>query len=93
MAAQRRAAGRHAEAAREKLKTHPDTCTSAGDRTVDGQAATTYRVHDRENGTDSIVYILRSTGMLLGQDLTLPDGSLMKTRYEYRGVQPPAGVK
>ena len=61
--------------------------------TVDGQAVTTYRVHDRENGTDSIVYILRSTGMLLGQDLTLPDGSLMKTRYEYRGVQPPAGVK
>ena len=81
------------EAAREKLKTHPDTCVDAGRETVDGQAVTAYKVHDRENGTDSIVYILKSTGMLLGEDLTLPDGSLVKTRYEYTGVRPPAGVE
>ena len=57
------------------------------------RAVTAYKVHDRENGTDSIVYILKSTGMLLGEDLTLPDGSLVKTRYEYTDVRPPAGVK
>ena len=80
------------EAAREKLKTHPDTCTEAGAGAIDGHAVTTYRVHDRESGTDSIVYVLKSTGMLLGQDLTLPDGSLVKTRYEYTNVHPPPGV-
>ncbi len=81
------------EAAREKLKTHPDTCTDAGVETVDGQSVTTYRVHDNESGTDSLVYILKSTGLLLGQTLTLPDGSIMKTRYEYTNVRPPAGMK
>ena len=80
------------EAAREKLKTHPDTCTDARDETVDGQAVTTYKVHDRESGTDSLVHILKSTGLLLGETLTLPDGSLVKTRYEYTNVHPPPGV-
>lgn len=81
------------EAAREKLKTQPDTCADAGGGTIDGRAVKTYKVHDRESGTDSIVYVLKSTGLLLGQDLTLPDGSLVKTRYEYQDVRPPAGVK
>lgn len=80
------------EAAREKLKTHPDTCTDARDETVDGQAVTTYRVHDRENGADSLVHILKATGLLLGETVTLPDGSLVKTRYEYTNVHPPPGV-
>lgn len=81
------------EAAREKLKTHPDTCTDARDETVDGQAVTTYKVHDGERGTDALVHILKSTGLLLGETLTLPDGSTVKTRYEYGDVRPPAGVK
>ena len=81
------------EAAREKLKTHPDTCADAGDETVDGHAVTTYKVHDKESGADSLVHIFKSTGLLLGQTLTLPDGSIMKTRYEYTNVQPPAGMK
>ena len=37
------------------------------EETVDGRAVTAYKVHDRENGTDSIVYILKSTGMLLAR--------------------------
>ncbi len=81
------------EAAREKLKTHPDTCADAGRETVDGQAVTAYRVHSNESGTDSIVHILKSNGWLLGQTLTLPDGSVVKTRYEYTNVRPPPGVK
>lgn len=81
------------EAAQEKLKTHPDTCTVAGDRTIDGQAVTTYKVHNKESGSDSLVHILKSNGRLLGQTLTLPDGSVVNSRYEYSNVQPPAGVK
>lgn len=81
------------EAAQEKLKTHPDTCTDLGDQSVDGQAATTYTVHNRESDTDSQVSILKSNGLLLGQTLSLPDGSVMKTRYDYANVQPPADVK
>jgi hypothetical protein len=80
------------EAAREKLKTHPDTCVAAGEATVDGQPVMTWTVHNGESETDSQVHIL-SSGLLLGQTLTLPDGSVVKTRYDYANVQPPAGVK
>jgi len=66
-------------AAQEKLKTHPDTCTDARDETVEGHAVTTHKVHDKEGGTDSLAHIFKSTGLLLGQTLTLPDGSLVKT--------------
>lgn len=79
-------------AAQERLRTHPDTCTLDGDETVDGQAVTTYKVHSNADGTDSRVHILKSTGLLLGQTLTRPDGSVVKTRYDYTNVQPPAGV-
>ncbi len=81
------------EAAREKLKTHPDTCSVVGDQTVDGQAVTTYKVHNKEEGTDSLVHILKATGLLLGQTLTRPDGSVVKTRYDYSNVQPPTGLQ
>lgn len=81
------------EAAREKLQTHPDTCTVAGDQTVDGQAVTTYKVHNNEAGTDSLVHILKANGLLLGQTLTLPNGSVVTTRYDYTNVQAPAGVQ
>ena len=81
------------ESAQEKLKTHPDTCTVTGDQTVDGHAVTTYKVHNNAEGTDSLVHLLKSTGQLLGQTITLPDGSLVKTRYDYTNVQPPEGVQ
>jgi hypothetical protein len=81
------------EAAQEKLKTHPDTCTVAGDQTVDGLAVTTYKVHNNESGTDSQARILKSNGLLLGQTLILPNGSVVKTRYDYANVQAPEGVK
>jgi hypothetical protein len=81
------------ENAQEKLKTHPDICTAAGAENINGQAVTTYKVHNNENETDSQVQILISSGLLLGQSVTMPDDSRMDIRYEYTNVQPPAGVK
>jgi hypothetical protein len=80
------------EAAQDKLKTHPDVCTTAGTETINGQAVTVYKVHNNESDTDSLVRVLTSSGLLLGQTLTLPDGAHMEIRYEYAHVQPPAGV-
>jgi len=40
------------ESAREKLRTHPDTCTLLGDQTADGQSVTVYQVHSNDTGTD-----------------------------------------
>jgi hypothetical protein len=80
------------EAAQDKLKTHPDVCTAAGTETINGQPVTVYKVHNNESETDSLVRVLKSSGLLLGQTLTLPDGARMEIRYEYAHVQPPAGV-
>jgi hypothetical protein len=80
------------EAAQEKLKTHPDSCTSTGSETINGQAVTTYRVHNNEVDTDSKVWILKSSGLLLGQSLNLPGNSRMEVRYEYTNIHAPAGV-
>lgn len=77
----------------EKLKTHPDTCTPLGDQSVDGQSVTAYTVHNDESGTDSQVTVLKSSGLMHGSTITLPNGSRVQSRYEYANVQPPAGVK
>ncbi|MEP6548682.1 MAG: hypothetical protein ABJD53_14565 [Gammaproteobacteria bacterium] len=80
------------EAAQEKLKTHPDVCTAAGTETIAGQAVITYKVHNNESDTESLVRILKSSGLLLGQSVTLPGDSHMEIRYEYTNVHPPVGV-
>lgn len=79
------------EAAQEKLKTHPDTCTLVGDQSVAGQSVTVYKVRNNETGGQQLVRILKSDGLLAGSTLTLPDGAVVETRYEYRNVQAPAG--
>ncbi|MGH8040788.1 MAG: hypothetical protein ACREPN_01955 [Rudaea sp.] len=81
------------EAAQEKLKTHPDTCTFVGDQTVDGQAVEVYKAHNNEFGTNQEVRIFKSNGLMQGGKLVLPNGSTVETRYDYTNVQPPAGVK
>jgi hypothetical protein len=68
-------------------------CVDVGDRSVDGQAATTYKLRNGESSTDAQVHILQSNGLLLGQTLSLADGSVVRTRYDYADVQPPADVK
>jgi hypothetical protein len=80
------------EAAQEKLKTHPDTCTFVGDQMVDGQAVGVYKAHNNESDANQQVRILKSNGLMQGGTLTLPDGSTVETRYEYSNVQAPAGV-
>jgi hypothetical protein len=81
------------ETAQENMKTHPDTCAVLGDQTAGGQALTAYKVHNNDVGTDSQVRVLKSSGLLQGQTLTMPDGSVVETRYDYGNVQAPAGVK
>lgn len=81
------------DAAQEKLKTHPDVCTATGDQVVDGQAVSVYAARNKEMGTEQTVRIFKSSGLMQGGSLTLPDGTLVETRYEYDRVQPPPGVK
>ena len=80
------------EAAQEKLKTHPDTCTLVGDQNMAGQSVTVYKVRNNETGGEQLVRILKSSGLMAGSTLTLPNGTVVETRYEYRNVQAPAGV-
>ena len=75
--------------ARDKLKTHPDTCSVVGTRLAGGQRVTVYKVHSKESGTDQQVRILNSSGLLQGGTATLPDGMTVDTRYEYGNVQAP----
>ena len=81
------------EAAQEKLRKRPDTCVLAGEQTAGGQAVTAYKVHNNEAGTDQVVHILKSNGLLQSASLKLPDGSVVDTRYEYTDVHAPAGVQ
>jgi hypothetical protein len=81
------------EAAQEKMKTHPDTCTLIGDQYIGGRAVTAYKVHDNEYGIDSEVRILKSSGLVQGESTRSPDGAVRETRYEYGNVGAPAGVQ
>jgi hypothetical protein len=80
-------------AAQEKLKTHPDTCTPMGDQMVGGQAVSVFKAHSNEMETDQTVRIFKSSGLMQGATLMLPNGVTMETRYEYDNVQAPPGVK
>lgn len=80
------------ELAQEKLKTHPDTCASAGTETIDGKAVITYKVHNNEGDTDSLVRVLTSSGLLWGQSVILPGNARMEIRYEYTNVRAPVGI-
>lgn len=81
------------EAAQDKLKTHPDTCTLIGDQSVNGQSVSVYKVHSSETGADQQVRLLKSDGLIQGGTATLADGIAVETRYEYDNVQPPTGVQ
>ena len=80
--------------AREKLKTHPDTCTLAGNQTVDGQPVSVYTISDAEagSGPGGQLRILKSNGLLQGGTQNLGD-QMIETRYDYIHVQAPAGIQ
>jgi hypothetical protein len=77
------------EAAQEKLKTHPDVCTLVGERTEGNEVVSVYKAHSKELGTDQEVRILKSSGLLQGGTMKLPNGSVVETRYEYGNVAAP----
>lgn len=79
--------------AQNKLKTHPDACTSVGDQTVDGEAVSVYKAHNNETGTDQQVRIFKSSGLMQSGSLTLPDGTVVEGRYHYDNVHAPAGAQ
>ena len=80
------------ENAQEKLKTHPDTCSFVGDQTADGQAVSVFKAHSNDSGTDQVVRIVKSSGLMQGGTLTLPNGTV-ETRYDYSNVEAPAGAQ
>lgn len=69
-----------------------ETCRALGDEAVDGETATVYTLHN-DAGADSRLWVLKANGLLLRQSITLPDGSLVDSRYDYTNVAPPAGVR
>lgn len=79
------------ELTQEKLKTHPDTCVRIGDQAAGGEAVAVYKVHNNEFGTDQVVRIFKSSGLMQGGTVSLPNQSA-EMRYEYTNVQAPAGV-
>ena len=80
------------EDACEKLKTHPATCTLVGDQSIDGQAATLYKIHSKEANTEDQEWISKSSGLPVHAKSTRPDGSSSEMRYEFTNVRAPAGV-
>lgn len=81
------------EDAREKQKTHPATCTLVGDQSIDGQAATLYKIHNKETNTDDQAWISKSSGLPVHVKSTHPDGSSAEMRYEFTNVRAPTGVQ
>ena len=80
-------------AAQEQMKAHAETCTRIGDQNVAGQGVTVYKAHNNTTGGEQLVRILKSNGLLAGSTMTLPNGTVIETRYEYERVQAPAGVR
>jgi hypothetical protein len=78
------------EMAQERLRSDQGTCMPLGEQTVDGQAVVAYTVHANQGHTESQVRIEKSSGLLQGQTLTLPNGSVLVTRYDYTDVKAPA---
>lgn len=78
--------------AQEKRKEEdPDErCRIVGDDTIAGDAAQVYTLGN-ETGAGSKLWISKATGALLRQTITLPDGSISDSRYEYKNVQAPEG--
>ena len=79
--------------AQEKRKEEdPDEkCRIVGDDTIAGDAAQVYTLGN-ETGAGSKLWISKATGALLRQTITLPDGSISDSRYEYKNVQAPEAV-
>lgn len=81
------------EAAQEKLKTHPDTCTRVGEQSVGGEDVSVYKVHNNEMDIDSQLRIFKSNGLVQGQTTASPGGNTREVHYEYDHVQAPAHVR
>lgn len=81
------------EDAREKSKTHPATCTMVGNQSIDGQATTLYKVHEKETDMDEQIWISRSSGLPVRAKSESADGSGGDMRYDYTNVHAPAGVR
>lgn len=80
------------ETAKENLQTHPDVCTAQSARTIDGRPVDVYAVHNKEAGTDQEVRLSKSSGLLQGSTLKLPNGDVIETRYDYADVKAPPGA-
>ncbi len=79
--------------AQEKAKAHAATCTLVGAQSIDGQAATLYKVHNRETDTDEQVWVSNSSGLPVHVKSMDASGNGDEMRYEYTNVHAPAGVQ
>ena len=75
--------------AQDAQKTRADTCMLVGNQSVGGQNVIVYKVHSAEAGTDGLLRILQSNGLLQGGTQTI-EGEAIESRYDYNDVQAPA---
>ncbi len=81
------------ELAKDDVKTKlPDTCTRVGDQTIGGQAVSVYKAHKNEAGTEQVIRIFRSSGLLQSDTVSLSNQSV-EMRYEYTDVRAPADAQ
>jgi hypothetical protein len=84
----------------ENIRDSKSTCSVAGTESVNGEAATIYKVHSENDAgtTDGQEWVSKSSGLPLRIVSRLDVGgamgrSVIVQRYDYKNVQPPAGVK
>ena len=86
--------------ARQDTPTKKATCSHLRDESVNGEAATVWRIHSvSEAGTnDTDLWISRASGLPVKSDAHQDVGGVMGkshivTRYEYTNVRPPGDVR
>lgn len=80
-------------AAKEKLQTRPDSCTAKGEQSIDGQTVEVYAVRGNGSGSEQLVRISKSSGLLQGGSSTQSDGTVVNARYAYDDVHAPDGLR
>ena len=78
----------------EEKKSAKQTCSVAGDESVNGKPATVYTAHIDNQGeiSDNKLWVSKDTGLPLKTEARMQEGTITQT-FRYDGVQVPAGVR
>jgi hypothetical protein len=78
----------------EARKSAKQTCTMAGDETVDGTPTTVYEAHLDSDGekSDNKLWVSKATGLPVKSEARMQEGTITQT-FRYDGIQAPAGAR